>query len=170
MKWWSVHIFLFKMVLLGHISNVKKKIEKKRNLKWRRETNRGRVTKIFFPLIEQHRKERLTRIKRKHLQVLLKCLTGHVELNKQEARLNHIASPMCQCMEEEESADHYLSKRPRYALYRYRWLGSPFIDNYGAGFLRIRRYSWVHKRNKGIEDLKVMPPNWIYLYLYITFF
>ena len=54
-------------------------------------------------------------------------------------------------MEEEESADHYLLKCPRYALHRYRWLGSPFIDNYEAGFLRIRDILGFIKETKRLE-------------------
>ncbi len=92
---------------------------------------------MFYPNCNSHRNEYVIKFKKQHQILLLKCLTGHVELNKQLFRLGHIDSSMCPCNEEEESADHFLLRCPIFARQRLQLLGNTSVEEREAHELRI---------------------------------
>ena len=80
--------------------------------------------------------------------MLIKFLTGHVELKKQLFRIGQEVSPMCDCGEEDESSDHFVLRCKIYGALRFIILGDTEIDEDEASKLRICDY-WKFIRNSG---------------------
>ena len=116
----------------------------------------GRVARIFYPVVEQHANEKIFKWRRHHLSTLVKCITGHVELNKQEFRLKHIDSPLYLCGEE-ESADHFLLRCERFALARTLNLGSATITEQEAKYLTMQSISSFIRDTKRLKNPSIDP-------------
>ena len=90
---------------------------------------------------------------KRELNILVKCLTGHVALNKQEYRLGHISSPKCQFREEAESADHFLLKCERYQVARMLNLGEHAVQAEKVHNMRLRQIINYIKETKHIDTM-----------------
>ncbi len=100
-----------------------------------------RITKIFFRGTKSRKSEKLYKWNKSNLRRITKIFTGHIELNKQLARIHRKGDANCRCGEEEESADHYLLRCPIFAKERLWTMGRPFLKPWEVG--EIKADNWL---------------------------
>lgn len=120
-------------------------------IRWRRAEDSRFAKHILAEPNKRNAKELLS-LNRSRLSVATEVLTGHGRFHKHLVRLGVTSDGMCHmCLEDEETAEHFLTRCPALAICRYEIFGDPFPDLTNATWAtpsNILRYIARTKRFK----------------------
>jgi len=89
-----------------------------------------RQAKMFLTGPSSKQSKFLLSLKRRDLQLISGVVTGHCTLNSHLRTLRIINSPTCgRCLEEDETAEHFLCSCPSYSTLRHKILGEYEIES-----------------------------------------
>ena len=105
-------------------------------------TNRHncRQTRMMLPVISSKTWPQLTKLSRQNIKRATQMLTGHATLQRHLFLMKIEDDPTCQnCLEEEETVEHFLTECPAFARERYNTLGNMFLKQRDLPLLKISK-------------------------------
>lgn len=113
-----------------------------------------RQTKMMIPSPDPKIWKKIQKFTRRNIMIITQMLTGHCTLQRHLAIMNIEQDPMCeQCLEEEETVEHFLCDCPAFATIRYNTLGSLFLNQNDLPTLRMSQIlNFVRKTRRLVLD------------------
>ena len=112
-----------------------------------------RQTKMLLPEVNSIFWKQLNKYPRSKMNLITQVYTGHCTLQKHLFRMKLTDSPICeQCLEEEESMEHFLCECPAFAIPRYHNLGGMAIKRKDLSGLKLKMILSFIKESKRFED------------------
>ena len=119
---------------------------------WWNERDDCRQTKMFVTEPSKKRTKYLLSLKRTELRSLVGIMTGHNYLNSHMKNMRVVGSPTClKCLEEDETAEHFLCSCPAYSSTRLRTVGEWTIDPNVICRINLRDVLSFIKKTKRLE-------------------
>ena len=99
-----------------------------------------RQTKMMIPNITNKIWTQITKLSRTNIKRIVQMLTGHATLQRHLFLMKMEEDPTCQnCLEEEETVEHFLTECPAFARERYHTLGNMFLKKEDLPSLKIKK-------------------------------
>jgi ribonuclease HI len=99
-----------------------------------------RQTRMMLPEINKQIWSQITKLSRTNMKRITQILTGHSTLQRHLYLMKMEDSPICEnCLEDEETAEHFLTECPAFAIERYHTLGKMFLEQNDLPNLRIKQ-------------------------------
>ena len=113
-----------------------------------------RQTKMMLPEVNSKLWNQLKKYPRSKMNLITQIYTGHSKLKKHLFRMKLAEDPICeQCLEEEESVEHFLCECPAFARPRYLNLGGLMIKRHELSELSLKRIlSFIKESKRFAED------------------
>ena len=135
--------------------DIKKWMKQKHQREWSNPERSDfcRQTKMILPEINSKFWKQLKRYPRHMMNRITQLYTGQSLLQKDLHKIGLADSPTCeQCLEEEESVEHYLCECPAFATPRYNNLGGQAIKKEELQHLKLRKILAFVKDSKRFEE------------------
>ena len=112
-----------------------------------------RQTKMLLPEINPNFWNQLKKYPRSKMNLITQIYTGHSTLQKHLHRMKIVEDPICeQCLEEEESVEHFLCECPAFAVPRYNNLGGMAIKRNELSELKLKKILSFIKESRRFEE------------------
>jgi ribonuclease HI len=112
-----------------------------------------RQTKMLLPEVNSKLWNQLKKYPRSKMNTITQIYTGHSRLKKHLFRMKLAEDPICeQCLEEEESVEHFLCECPAFARPRFLYLGGLMIKRNELSSLSLKRILSFIKESKRFEE------------------
>ena len=99
-----------------------------------------RQTRMMLPNITSKTWAQINKLSRTNLKRITQMLTGHSTLRRHLFLMKMEDDPTCQnCLEDEETVEHYLAECPAFARERYNTLGNMFLKQKDLSSLKIKQ-------------------------------
>jgi len=85
-------------------------------------------TKLWFSGPNKNLSEKIIRLPRNQISILIQLITGHNYLNYHQSKVDPLTDPICRsCLEDDESSEHIIARCPAFCRARNLILGNNFL-------------------------------------------
>ena len=107
--------------------------------KWRKRPD-CRQTKMMIPTVYNNVWKQIRGLSRQKMKIATQMLTGHSTLQYHLWKMTLEDSALCeQCLEEEETVEHFLTECPAFSVLRHHTLGNMFLKQKDLPNLKISK-------------------------------
>ena len=111
-----------------------------------------RQTKMMIPTIKRSTWGQINKLSRKNVKRITQMLTGHCTLQRHLFLMKMEDDPTCEnCLEDEETTEHFLTECPAFARERYNTLGKMFLRQTDLKHLKIKQILNFIKETKRLD-------------------
>ena len=111
-----------------------------------------RQTKMMIPTIKRSTWGQINKLSRKNVKRITQMLTGHCTLQRHLFLMKMEDDPTCEnCLEDEETTEHFLTECPAFARERYNTLGKMFLRQADLQHLKIKQILNFIKETKRLD-------------------
>mgnify|MGYP007025695113 CR=1 FL=1 len=110
-------------------------------------------TKLMVPLVNGKIWKQISKLPRQDIRRITQMLTGHCTLQKHLVNMKFEQDTTCQqCLEDEETAEHFLSSCPAFATIRQQTLGNMFLRRNELKSLKVSNILKFCKETGRFDD------------------